>query len=89
LKIHNASDEVVPLHLQRHRLQVVRGAGGVAAAGPAEGARAGGVLRDVVAVGARQQLEVDFVADSPGPALLHCTRQLHSDFGLVALIDYT
>ncbi len=114
LKIHNTSDEVIPLHLQRHRLQVARGvggvaagasalgalaaaglaagepdAGGVAAAGPVEGARAGGVLRDVVAVGARQQLEVDFVADSPGPALLHCTRQLHSDFGLVALIDYT
>jgi FtsP/CotA-like multicopper oxidase with cupredoxin domain len=100
LKIHNTSDEVVPLHLQRHRLQVVRGdsagasavralAAGLVAAGPADGSRAGGVLRDVVAVGARQQLEVDFVADSPGPALLHCTRQLHSDFGLVALIDYT
>jgi FtsP/CotA-like multicopper oxidase with cupredoxin domain len=93
LKIHNTSDEVVPLHLQRHRLQVVRAvcasAAGLVAAGPADGSRAGGVLRDVVAVGARQQLEVDFVADSPGPALLHCTRQLHSDFGLVALIDYT
>lgn len=126
LKIHNTSDEVVPLHLQRHRLQVVRGdsagasavralaagtlapyapeAGEFAVVGPAAGgsdagelaaaeragrSRAGGVLRDVVAVEARQQLEVDFIADSPGPALLHCTRQLHSDFGLMALIDYT
>jgi FtsP/CotA-like multicopper oxidase with cupredoxin domain len=79
LKIHNTSDEIVPLHLRRHRLQIVTAAG----------ASAGAAVRDVVAIGARQQLEVDFVADSPGAALLQCTRQLHSDFGLVALIDYT
>jgi FtsP/CotA-like multicopper oxidase with cupredoxin domain len=79
LKIHNTSDEIVPLHLQRHRLQIVAAAG----------VSAGAALKDVVVIGARQRLEVDFVADSPGAALLRCTRQLHSDFGLVALIDYT
>jgi FtsP/CotA-like multicopper oxidase with cupredoxin domain len=84
LKIHNTSDEIIPMHLQRHRLQLVRGAGAPATGGPAAG-----ILKDVVAIGARRQLEVDFVADSHGPALLHCTRQLHSDFGLVALLDYT
>ena len=89
LKIHNTSDEIIPLHLQRHRLQIVTAAGGAAAEGSAGRSTAGGILKDVVAVGARQTLEVDFVADSPGPALLHCTRQLHADFGLAALIDYT
>jgi FtsP/CotA-like multicopper oxidase with cupredoxin domain len=84
LKIHNTSDEMIPLHLQRHRLQIVTAAGAPAARSPA-----GGIVKDVVAIGARQRVEVDFVADGHGPALLHCTRQLHADFGLVALIDYT
>jgi FtsP/CotA-like multicopper oxidase with cupredoxin domain len=71
LQIHNTSDEIIPLHLQRHRLQVH------------------GVLKDVAVVGPQQRLEVDFEADGRGPALLHCTRQLHSDFGLRARVDYT
>lgn len=71
LRIHNTSDEHIPLHLQRHRLKVH------------------GVFKDVVVVGAHQRLEVDFQADGRGSALLHCTRQLQSDFGLRALINYT
>jgi FtsP/CotA-like multicopper oxidase with cupredoxin domain len=79
LKIRNTSDEILPLHLQRHRLEIVSIAGTTTA----------GVLKDVVTVGPHQQMEVDFVADNPGPALFHCTRQLHRDFGLMALVDYT
>jgi FtsP/CotA-like multicopper oxidase with cupredoxin domain len=71
LQIHNTSDEIIPLHLQRHRLQM------------------NGVDRDVVAIGPQQRVEVDFLAKGGGPALLHCTRQLHADFGLRALLDYT
>jgi FtsP/CotA-like multicopper oxidase with cupredoxin domain len=71
LQIHNTSDELIPLHLQRHRLQVH------------------GVLKDVAVVGPQQRVEVDFEADGRGSALLHCTRQLHSDFGLRARVDYT
>jgi FtsP/CotA-like multicopper oxidase with cupredoxin domain len=71
LRIHNTSDEIIPLHLQRHRLQVQ------------------GILKDVAVVGPHERVEVDFVADGRGPALLHCTRQLHSDFGLRARVDYT
>lgn len=78
LKIRNTSDEILPLHLQRHRLEIVRIGGRPAA----------GILKDVVSIGARQQLEVDLVADNRGPALLYCTRQLHRDFGLMALVDY-
>jgi FtsP/CotA-like multicopper oxidase with cupredoxin domain len=71
LQIHNTSDEIIPLHLQRHRLQM------------------SGVHRDVVAIRPQQRVEVDFLAEGGGPALLHCTRQLHADFGLRALLDYT
>jgi FtsP/CotA-like multicopper oxidase with cupredoxin domain len=79
LKIRNTSDEILPLHLQRHRLQILS-IGGTPTAG---------VLKDVVTVGPHQQVEVDFVANNPGPALFYCTRQLHRDFGLMALVDYT
>ncbi len=79
LRIQNTSDEVLPLHLQRHRMEVVCVSGRPTA----------GIIKDVVPVGAHQQVEVDFTADSPGPALIHCTRQLHKDFGLMALVDYT
>jgi FtsP/CotA-like multicopper oxidase with cupredoxin domain len=79
VSIRNTSDEILPLHLQRHRLEIVRVAGTPTA----------GVLKDVVTVGPRQQLEVDFAGDHRGPALLYCTRQLHRDFGLMALVDYT
>jgi FtsP/CotA-like multicopper oxidase with cupredoxin domain len=77
LRIRNTSDESLPLHLQRHRLQIVSIAGKQTA----------GILKDVVTAGPRQQLEVDFVADNRGPALFYCTRQLHRDFGLMALIE--
>jgi FtsP/CotA-like multicopper oxidase with cupredoxin domain len=79
LKIRNTSDEILPIHLQHHRLELVRMAGAPTAA----------ILKDIVTVGAGEQVEVDFVADNPGPALFYCTRQLHRDFGLMTLIDYT
>ncbi len=71
MQIHNTSDETLPLHLRRHRLQVH------------------GIWKDVAVVGPRERVEVDFTADGRGPALLHCTRQLHSDFGLRARVDCT
>jgi FtsP/CotA-like multicopper oxidase with cupredoxin domain len=78
LKIRNTSDEMLPLHLQRQRLEIVK-IGDTPTAG---------ILKDVVTVGPRQQLEVDFVAATQDHAFLYCTRQLHRDFGLMALIDY-
>jgi FtsP/CotA-like multicopper oxidase with cupredoxin domain len=79
LTLRNSSDEALPLHLQRHRLQIV----GI------DGRSTAGVPKDVICVAPHQQVEVDFTADSPGRALLQCTRQLHKDFGLMALLDYT
>jgi len=51
--------------------------------------RSNGVLKDIAVVGPQQRVEVDFRADGRGPALLHSTRQLQSDFGLMTVIEYT
>jgi FtsP/CotA-like multicopper oxidase with cupredoxin domain len=39
-------------------------------------------------VPARRQVEVDFVADNPGPSLLHCHMQLHMDYGFMTMVEY-
>jgi FtsP/CotA-like multicopper oxidase with cupredoxin domain len=49
---------------------------------------ASGVRKDVLLVPAHTKLDVDVVADSPGPALFHCHHQLHMDFGFMALLRY-
>jgi FtsP/CotA-like multicopper oxidase with cupredoxin domain len=78
LKFRNASDDIHPLHLHRHSFELVRVGGKPAA----------GVVKDVVMLGGFQEIEFDFVADNPGPTLLHCHQQLHMDFGFMALFDY-
>jgi FtsP/CotA-like multicopper oxidase with cupredoxin domain len=34
-------------------------------------------------------VEVDFLADNPGPTLFHCHQQLHMDFGFMTLLRYS
>jgi FtsP/CotA-like multicopper oxidase with cupredoxin domain len=78
LKFRNASDDLHPLHLHRHTFELTR-VGGKSTAG---------VMKDVVMLGGFQELELDFVADNPGPTLFHCHQQLHMDFGFMALFKY-
>jgi FtsP/CotA-like multicopper oxidase with cupredoxin domain len=78
LKLRNASDDLHPLHLHRHSFELAR-IGGIPTAG---------VIKDVVMLGGFQELELDFVADNPGPTLFHCHQQLHMDFGFMALFNY-
>ena len=33
-------------------------------------------------------VEVDFVADNPGPSLLHCHMQQHMDYGFKTIVKY-
>jgi FtsP/CotA-like multicopper oxidase with cupredoxin domain len=75
LKFRNTSDDIHPLHLHRHRFELVR-IGGKATAG---------IMKDVVMLGGFQEAEFDFVADNPGLTLFHCHQQLHMDFGFMAL----
>jgi FtsP/CotA-like multicopper oxidase with cupredoxin domain len=78
LRLHNASDDIHPVHLHRHSFELVSIAG----------APTGGVMKDVVMLGGYQSLEADFTADNPGRTLFHCHQQLHMDFGFMALFDY-
>jgi FtsP/CotA-like multicopper oxidase with cupredoxin domain len=78
LRLRNESDDIHPIHLHRHSFELTR----IAGRGTA------GVMKDVVMLGGYQELEVDFVANNPGPTLFHCHQQLHMDFGFMALFDY-
>ncbi len=78
LRFDNQSDEAHPVHLHRHSFEVTRFAGKATA----------GVMKDVVVVPARKQVEVDFTADNPGPTLFHCHQQLHMDYGFMTMIQY-
>jgi FtsP/CotA-like multicopper oxidase with cupredoxin domain len=74
----NQSDEPHPVHLHRHNFELTRFAGKATT----------GVMKDVIVVPAKKQVEVDFTADNPGPTLFHCHQQLHMDFGFMTLLDY-
>jgi FtsP/CotA-like multicopper oxidase with cupredoxin domain len=68
-----------PVHLHRHSFELTR-LGGKATSG---------VLKDVVLVPAHQTVEVDVIANQPGPSLFHCHQQFHMDFGFMALATYS
>ena len=79
LIFNNQSNDMHPLHLHRHSFELVNVAGKPTA----------GIMKDVVAVPSRRQVEVQFVANNPGPSLFHCHMQLHMDYGFMALVQYT
>jgi len=78
LILNNQSSHTHPIHLHRHSFELVKVAGKPTA----------GVIKDVVAVPSRREVEVQFVADNPGPSLFHCHMQLHMDFGFMAMVQY-
>ncbi len=75
IRMHNASDDIHPVHLHRHSFELTNLAGTPTA----------GVFKDVLMLGGYQEAEVDFVADNPGLTLFHCHQQLHMDFGFMTL----
>ena len=78
LRMHNESDDIHPIRLYRHSFEQTRIA-------PAK--TTSGVIKDVIMLGGCQEAELDFVVDDPGPTLFHCHRQLHMDYGFMALFD--
>ncbi len=74
----NQSDDMHPVHLHRHSFELVKVAGKATR----------GVMKDVVDVMARTKVEVDLVANNPGPSLFHCHMQLHMDFGFMTMLEY-
>lgn len=77
LSLHNASDDIHPIHLHRNTFELTNIAGQPTA----------GVLKDVVMLDGYQDLDIDFTAERPGLTLFHCHQQLHMDFGFMALFD--
>jgi FtsP/CotA-like multicopper oxidase with cupredoxin domain len=47
-----------------------------------------GVMKDTVVVPGFGTVDVDFVADNPGPTLFHCHQTLHMDYGFMRLLKY-
>lgn len=78
IHMHNASDDIHPIHLHRHSFELISIAGKATA----------GIWKDVLMLGGYQEAEIEFVADNPGLTLFHCHQQLHMDFGFMTLFDY-
>jgi len=78
IRMHNASDDIHPIHLHRHSFELISVAGKPTA----------GIMKDVVMLGGYQEAEIEFIADNPGLTLFHCHQQLHMDFGFMTLFDY-
>jgi FtsP/CotA-like multicopper oxidase with cupredoxin domain len=74
----NKSGDNHPVHLHRHTFEIVK-VGDKATAG---------VMKDTVNMTRFSTVELDFVADHPGPSLLHCHHQDHQDEGFMGLVTY-
>ncbi len=78
LLFRNATGDQHPMHLHRHTFEVTR-----------IGDRTmSGLMKDVINVMPLQTVAVDFLADNPGDALLHCHQQLHMDYGFMQMVKY-
>jgi len=73
LRLQNKSIDDHPIHLHRHRFELVN---------------APGVLKDTVLVPAHTEMSVVFLADNPGATLLHCHQQDHMDRGFMMVMQY-
>jgi FtsP/CotA-like multicopper oxidase with cupredoxin domain len=78
LVFHNRTDDSHPLHMHRHRFELVE----------LNGKPTAGIRKDTVIVPAFGRATVDLVADQPGLTLFHCHIQQHMDFGFMALFRY-
>ncbi len=78
LLLRNESDQGYPVHLHRHSFQITKLNGRLTA----------GIVKDVVHVEPHSSIEVDMVADNPGPTLFHCQQQLPMDNGFMVLFQY-
>jgi FtsP/CotA-like multicopper oxidase with cupredoxin domain len=74
----NKSGDNHPVHLHRHRFEVTK----------VGDKRTSGVMKDTINMTRFSSVEIDFVANDPGPSLLHCHHQDHQDEGFMGLITY-
>ena len=78
LALSNKSGDNHPVHMHRHTFEITKVGDKVTA----------GVMKDTVNMTRYSTVEIDFVADDPGPTLLHCHHQDHQDEGFMGLVTY-
>jgi FtsP/CotA-like multicopper oxidase with cupredoxin domain len=78
LVMSNKSGDDHPVHLHRHTFETTKVGDKVTA----------GVMKDTINMTRFSTMEVDFIADDPGPTLLHCHHQDHQDEGFMGLMTY-
>jgi FtsP/CotA-like multicopper oxidase with cupredoxin domain len=74
----NKSGDNHPVHLHRHTFELTKVGDKPTA----------GVMKDTINMTRFSSVEIDFVADDPGPSLLHCHHQDHQDEGFMGLVTY-
>jgi FtsP/CotA-like multicopper oxidase with cupredoxin domain len=74
----NASGDQHPMHLHRHSFEVTK----------IGDKTLSGLMKDVVNVMPLDTVAVDFLANNPGDALMHCHQQLHMDYGFMQIVKY-
>jgi FtsP/CotA-like multicopper oxidase with cupredoxin domain len=78
LAMTNKSGDNHPVHLHRHTFELTRIGDKTTA----------GVMKDTINMTRFSTVEIDFVADDPGPSLLHCHHQDHQDEGFMGMVTY-
>jgi FtsP/CotA-like multicopper oxidase with cupredoxin domain len=78
LVFRNRTDDAHPVHLHRHRFELV----------DVNGKPTSGIMKDTVVVPLYGRVTVDLLADQPGLSLFHCHIQAHMDYGFKALFRY-
>ncbi|HVE21185.1 MAG TPA: multicopper oxidase family protein [Acidocella sp.] len=78
LLLNNNSGDTHPVHLHRHNFEITKIGDTVTS----------GVMKDTISMPRFTTAEVDFVADDPGPTMLHCHHQDHLDEGFAGVFTY-
>jgi FtsP/CotA-like multicopper oxidase with cupredoxin domain len=78
LVMDNKSGDNHPVHLHRHTFEVTKVGNKPTA----------GVMKDTINMTRFSTVEIDFIANDPGPSLLHCHHQDHQDEGFMGLMTY-
>jgi FtsP/CotA-like multicopper oxidase with cupredoxin domain len=79
LRFINKSTNDHPVHLHRHSFELRKLPGRP---------ETRGIVKDVVLVDAQSEMDVEFLANDPGPTLFHCHQQNHMDAGFMMLFQY-
>jgi FtsP/CotA-like multicopper oxidase with cupredoxin domain len=78
LVMNNKSGDNHPVHLHRHTFEVTRVGDKIVS----------GLMKDTINMTRFSTVEIDFIADDPGPTLFHCHHQDHQDEGFMGLMTY-